>query len=81
VAKAVGYAGRRRALDAIAAGHKAYAMISSPPNGEHVAGAWFKYLGNSERVYPVLAVDSEDSGDKFAILGKPVDISVLRHAG
>jgi hypothetical protein len=72
----VGYNGRFKSIDALEAGNKGYVLMSSPPTEEHGSGQWSKYA-NLDRIYPVIAVEREVSGDIFVILAEPLPSSEL----
>ncbi|WP_426196511.1 hypothetical protein [Massilia sp. DWR3-1-1] len=74
----VGYNGRFKSIDALAAGKKGFALIASPPTEEHGAGKWSKYA-NFDRIYPITDVEREVNGDIFVILAEPLPSSELGH--
>lgn len=67
----VGYNGRLKSIEALEAGKKGFALMSTPPTEEHGSGEWSKYA-NLARVYPILAVEREMNGDVFVILATPL---------
>lgn len=69
-------AARGRSIAAVEQGARGYAAMSIPPSQSRGAGAWAKYA-NLERVFPVLALEREDSGTVYALLGAPVPASEL----
>ena len=73
----VGYKGRQKAIEAIEAGARGYAALSTAPQGQHGPGVWARYC-NLERVYPILAIErATESEDIFAILGAPISIELI----
>lgn len=44
--------------------------MSSPPTEEHGSGEWSKHA-NLDRIYPIISVQREVSGDIFVILAEP----------
>lgn len=74
------YQGRAWSIAAVENGAKGYAAMSVAPSEQRGAGAWAKYA-NLERVFPVLALEREPSGDVYAVLGKPVPASELGDPG
>ena len=76
--RAVGYAGRDKAISALEAGARGYAALSSPPDGKRGSGVWAKYADLS-RVYPVLAVERPTAGgDIYVILGTPIPVTAIQ---
>ncbi|MDM0118918.1 hypothetical protein [Variovorax arabinosiphilus] len=76
-ARAVGYSGRRRAIDAVARGALGYVVLSAPPAGLRGPGVWAKHADLS-RAYPVLEVEAADAdGDIYVILGQPVPVATI----
>lgn len=74
---AVGYAGRRKAIDHIASGGKAYVVMSAPPASIPLGpGVWAPHA-NLERAYPVISVEHADNGDIFVIVGRPVAMAAI----
>ena len=74
---AVGYAGRRKSLDLIASGGRAFVIMSAPPSSIALgAGVWASNA-NLERAYPVISVESTDNGDTFVIVGRPVEMIAI----
>lgn len=71
-----GYAGRRKSIEAIKSGATAFAAMSSPPGNARGSGVWAKYA-DLERVYPVLEIETEKSGDVYVLLGPPQPASAL----
>jgi hypothetical protein len=72
----VGYNGRLKSIEALEAGKKGFAVMSTPPSEEHGAGEWSRYA-NLDRVYPILHVEREPNGDAFVILANPLPASQL----
>jgi hypothetical protein len=72
----VGYNGRFKSIQALEAGKKGFVLMSSPPTEEHGSGEWSKHA-NLDRIYPVIAVQREISGDVFVILAEPLPSSDL----
>lgn len=74
----VGYNGRLKSIEALDAGKKGFALMSSPPTEVHGSGEWSKYA-NLDRIYPILAIEREANGNIFVILGEPSPSSELPH--
>nr|WP_143029030.1 hypothetical protein [Massilia sp. PDC64] len=72
----IGYNGRLKSIEALEAGKTGFVLMSSPPTEEHGSGEWSKYA-NLDRIFPVLAVEREVSGDVFVILAEPLPSSEL----
>jgi hypothetical protein len=74
---AVGYNGRRKALESFQSGSKVYVIISVPPSSEKPGpGVWARYA-NLERAYPVLAVEEDPDRDIYVIVGRPIGVADL----
>lgn len=67
----VGYNARRRTIGILESGGRGFAVMSSPPDNLRGPGVWAKYA-NFENVYPVIGIERANTGDIFAILGKPI---------
>lgn len=65
-----GYNGRFRSIEALESGKKGFVFMSSPPTERHGSGEWSKYA-NLDRIFPVITVERDVSGDIFVILGEP----------
>jgi hypothetical protein len=74
---AVGYAGRRKSIEHIKSGGRAFVIMSAPPDSTKLGpGVWAEHA-NLERAYPVIAVEHADNGDLYALVGRPVDITLV----
>jgi hypothetical protein len=74
---AVGYAGRRRALDQIESGRRAFVVMSAPPSSVTLGPGVWAQNANLERAYPVVDVEHADNGDIFVIVGRPVQMTAI----
>jgi orotidine-5'-phosphate decarboxylase len=73
---AVGYAGRRKSLDHIASGGRAYVVMSAPPSSLALGpGVWAPHANLD--AYPVVTVENTDNGDIFVNVGRPVAMSAI----
>ncbi len=74
---AVGYAGRRKSLDHVAAGGRAFVVMSAPPPSIKLGPGVWASSANLERAYPVITVEHADNGDIFVIVGRPVEMTAI----
>lgn len=72
----IGYNGRHQSICAIEGGTSGYALMSTPPSNQHGAGEWSKHA-DLTRVFPILAIERDGSGDMFAILAPPLPATDL----
>lgn len=61
-----GYGGRVGAIEAVLAGTRGFAALSSPPSDKHGPGLWAKDA-DIGRVCPILAIERNEGGDIFAV--------------
>ena len=75
--KAVGYAGRFKAIRALQSGARGWVALSNAPEEKRGPGVWAKNADLS-RVYPILEVEfSGTDKDGFVVVGQPISSNDL----